>query len=605
MSTTPELVRAAERRDGATPVHRHPQDPTLTGILRWTARHHGDRTACLTLGPDGTEKDRVTYGDLDLRARAVAAALRDTAGPGSRALLVLPPGLDFLTAFFACSYAGVVAVPVPSPDSPFGAQRLRDRLDGIVADCAPSVVLTTPELAGAGPDGHTVAGDIPKLVVRDVDVDSAANWRDPGSDGETVALLQYTSGSTSAPKGVVLTQANVTENLAALAGGLGENAGTSDDFTCVTWLPPFHDMGLAALLLPCFLGGRCVVMAPMTFLMNPLLWLRTIDRYDARFCTAPNFAYDLCVERISPEQRAELDLSRWKFALSGAEPVRAATLSRFAAAFAGSGFRSSAFRPSYGLAEANVYVSGSRRPRDVRVLRASTTALENRGTVVPAVADEPNRPLVGVGRLPANLRARIVDPETRRPCPDGHVGEIWLAGASVAQGYWGNPDATTATFGGRIADTGEGPYLRTRDLGFLQDDQLFVTGRTDDLVIVDGRNVHPQDLELTVEESHPAVGRNRVAVFGRPDGEVTRIGVVAEIARPYRVVDTTGTPSGDREVSREELTRAMRNAVSQAHQVHITDVALLKPGALPRTTSGKVRRSEALRLFLEGGLNAW
>ncbi|MEV5431728.1 fatty acyl-AMP ligase [Streptomyces sp. NPDC052701] len=605
MTSVSDLLMSQERQDDVSPVHRHPGGSTLTEVLRWGATHYADRTVCLTLGSDGGEKDSVTFAELDLRARAVAAALRGAAGPGARALLLLPPGLDFLTAFFACSYAGVIAVPVPSPDGPFGVQRLRDRLGGIVDDCAPSVVLTTRELAADGRDGAAVAGDVPRLVVQDVDPEMAWGWRDSGSDGDTVALLQYTSGSTSAPKGVVLTQRNVTENLAAIAGGLGEDAGGSADFTCVTWLPPFHDMGLAALLLPCYLGGRSVVMSPMTFLMNPLLWLKSIDRYQARLSPAPNFAYDLCVERITPEQRQLLDLSRWKFALSGAEPVRAATLSRFAAAFTGCGFRTSAFLPSYGLAEANVYVSGGRRPGDSRVIRARTDALENQGIVLPATADEPSRALVGLGRLPANLHARIVDPETRLPCPEGSVGEIWLAGANVAQGYWGKPEATAGTFGGRLADSGEGPYLRTHDLGFLKDGQLFVTGRTDDLIIVDGRNVHPHDVEVSVEDSHAAVAGNRVAVFGWQDGGETRVGVVAEIARQYRITDGAGTSPRQSELSREEITRAVRNAVSETHQVPVTEVVLLKPGGLPRTTSGKVQRREARRLLLEGGLNAW
>lgn len=605
MSVPGHLSPRHEQQDSFSPVHRHPGGATLTEVLRWSARHHAHRTAYITLGSDGRESDSITYGVLDARARAVAVALRGIAEPGARALLVLPPGLDFITAFFACSYAGLIAVPVPSPSGPFGVQRQADRTSSVVDDCAPSVVLTTPDLAQPGQAGSIGAGDVPRLVPRHVDTERSERWREPVSDSDAVALLQYTSGSTSAPKGVVLTQANVTENLAAIAGGLGENAGTSTDFTGVSWLPPFHDMGLAALLLPCFLGGRSVVMSPLAFVMDPLLWLKSIDRYDARFSTAPNFAYDLCTDRITPEQRNRLDLSRWKFALSGAEPVREATLSRFAAAFTGCGFRQSAFLPSYGLAEANVYVSGSRRPGDTRVIHARADALENHGRVLPATADEASRAVVGVGRLPANLRARIIDPRTKRPCTEGSIGEIWLTGANVAQGYWGNVEATAAAFGGRLADSGEGPYLRTHDLGFINDGQLFVTGRTDDLVIIDGRNIYPQDVELSVEESHVAVARNRVAAFGWTEGVDTRVCVVAEIARRYRVTAGTETPPGPGEVSRQEITRSIRNAVSQTHQVGVNAVVLLKPGTLPLTTSGKVQRGQTRKLFEEGALNAW
>ncbi|MEU9481743.1 fatty acyl-AMP ligase [Streptomyces sp. NPDC048191] len=574
-------------------------------MLRWAAHRYPDRTACITLGSDGAEKETLAYGELDTRARAVAAAMRDLVDSGARALLVLPPGLDFLTAFFACSYAEVIAVPVPSPNGAFGVQRHTDRLRGIVDDCTPGVVLTTPELVGCGPASPMGDARIPRLAPRDVDVALAAGLEDPTSSSDSVALLQYTSGSTSAPKGVILTQGNVTENLAAIAGGIGQEAGKSTDFTGVTWLPPFHDMGLATLLLPPFLGGRAVVMTPMTFLMDPSVWLQSIDRYGAQFSAAPNFAYDLCTERITPEQRDSIDLHGWKYALSGAEPVRAVTLDRFAANFSNSGFRMSAFMPSYGLAEANVYVSGSRRPGDARVIHARTCALESKGRVLSAGDDEPSRPLVGVGRLPANLRARIVDPETRRPCAAGHVGEIWLAGANVARGYWGNPDATAATFGGRLADSDEGPYLRTHDLGFLDDGQLFVTGRTDDLIIVDGRNVHPQDIELSVEESHAAVARNRVAVFEWGDGTETKVCVVAETTRPHRIVTDAGTRPERGEVSREEITRAVRSAVSDSHQVGVAKVVFLKPGSLPRTTSGKVQRKQTKRLLQEGGLHAW
>lgn len=608
MSTTADagtdvLAPARPERD-PSPVYRHPAGATLTRILRWGAERHGDRTYCITLGPDGEETAGLTYAELDLRVRAVAAELRRLARPGDRALLLLPQGTDFVTAFFACSYAGVIAVPAPCPDSPSRARRLRERLTGIVADARPSVVLTVAEVA-AGDALSALVGDMPRLVVRDTDTGLADTWRDPGTDRDTVALLQYTSGSTSGAKGVVLTQGNVTENLAAVAGALGEDVrenGGDGTFTNVTWLPAFHDMGLATLLLPCYLGGRCVVLDPTAFLLDPLLWLRAVDHYGARMSTAPNFAYDLCVDRIAPEHRRELDLSRWRVAMSGAEPVRAATLSRFAAAFAGTGFRSSAFMPCYGMAEANVYVSGHRRPGDTRVLRVRARELETGRTVEPATGEDAGRPLVGLGGLPENLTALIVDPDTRRPLPQARVGEIWLTGANIGQGYWGNPEASAETFGARLADTGEGPFLRTRDLGFFQDGQLYVTGRTDDLIIVDGRNIHPQDIELTAEESHPAIGRSRVAAFGWRDGNETRVVVVAEISRRHRVVRGDAVEAGRTAV--EEIVRAVRESVREAHEVGVADVVLLK-GALPRTTSGKIQRGRTRKLFLEGALSTW
>ncbi|MCX5395501.1 fatty acyl-AMP ligase [Streptomyces sp. NBC_00102] len=585
------------------PVHRHPYGDTLTGVLRHQAASFPDRVVYTELAQDGSELASITYGAFERRVRAVAAEIQRSSRPGERALVFLPPGLDFITAFFACSFAGVIAVPVPYPDSPFGNRRQENRLRQIVKDADPSVILTTAKYASEAEDGPL------GITARAVDVPAVATeladtWRDTRSTAETVALLQYTSGSTSAPKGVVLTQSNMTDNFAGLTGSLARHtwlSGSGSDFTSVTWLPPFHDMGLATLIFPVLVGGHCVLMSPTTFLMRPARWLEVMSSYRAQMTTGPNFAFDLCVDRIAPRDRTGLDLSRWEVAICGAEPVRASTLARFTQAFAPHGFRPSVFMPSYGLAEANVFATGTHGPHEVA--RLDVEALEQQGVVREAENGGPARSVVSCGRPPGNALVRIVDRETGQPSPPDRVGEIWLAGANVARGYWRDPEATRSAFGAVLPGE-ENAFLRTGDLGFLRDGQLYVTGRADDLIIIDGRNMYPQDLELTVTASHPAVNAGVAAVFTVPgDGdEEVRVVAVAEMAQRRRTTDPAGTAAVP---ARREVVLAVRREVAEEHQVGLGDVVLLTPGRLPRTTSGKVQRRETRRLYLSGGLDAW
>ncbi|MEV0565207.1 fatty acyl-AMP ligase [Dactylosporangium sp. NPDC050588] len=568
---------------------------TLVDLLRHQAANRPDQPACTELDSHGEEVLTLTYAQLEERVRDTAALLQQTAQPGDRAMLMLPNGVDFVVAFFACAYAGLVAVPSPAPDAIHGGKRTLGRLGGIVKDADPAVVLTTAEHA----ESSLVAdlGSVEPIVVADVPEGLAGLWRDPGVRPSDPAFLQYTSGSTSAPKGVVLSHGNVLANAAAIAVLVEAPACDPADFCVVSWLPVFHDMGLAQLIGGLYPGGRAVLLPPMALLMRPFVWLDAISRFRAWVSSAPNFAYELCVAKITEEQKARLDLSPWRVALNGAEPVRHGTLTAFMSAFAGAGFSPATFRPCYGLAEAVVYVSGARHPDDARHVDLDAAALAERGELVAARPGHPSRQVVACGRVPANLDVRIVAAGV--PAPEGLVGEVWVAGDSVSGGYWRQPEATEARFGGTLEDRPGVGFLKTGDLGFLRDGQLYVLGRIDDLIIVDGRNHYPSDIERTVSAAHPAVGPDCVAAFQYDDDG--RLGVVAETARQVRV---SREPGGDG-VAFDEVAAAVRRAVADEHQLHVASVTLLRPGGLPRTTSGKVQRKRSRELLPDGGPKAW
>ncbi|UWP79189.1 fatty acyl-AMP ligase [Dactylosporangium fulvum] len=579
-----------------------PELHTLGDILRHYVVRRADSPACTELDSHGDEVATLTYAELEERVRDTAALLQQVAAPGDRAVLMLPNGIDFVVAFFACAYAGLIAVPAPAPDGIHGGRRTLGRLEGIVKDADPTVVLTTAEHA-ASPLLADL-GAVEPVVVADVPAGLGGLWRDPGVQSGDPAFLQYTSGSTSAPKGVVLSHGNVLANLAAIAIHTGASECSADEYQVVSWLPIFHDMGLAQLLGALYNGGRVVLLPPMALLMRPFVWLDAISRFRGRVSSAPNFAFDLCVEKVSPEQRARLDLSSWRFALNGAEPVRYGTLTGFLEAFAVAGLAPDSFRPCYGLAEAVVYVTGARRPGDAACVDVDAEALEQRGEILPAAADRPSRRIVGCGRIPANLDVRVVDPETAAPLEAGRAGELWVAGDSVSAGYWRQPEATAARFSGRLAGAPDVTYLRTGDLGFVRDDQLFVLGRIDDLIIVDGRNHYPTDLELTVGTSHPAIAPNLVAAFLYGE-ERRHLGVVAETARQVRITRDEAAPGDGPAVRYADVVSAVRRAVAEEHQLHVDSLILLRPGALPRTTSGKVQRKRSRDLLPDGGTKAW
>jgi amino acid adenylation domain-containing protein len=567
-------------------VLRYPLGSLLVDILHRRAAESGGGDAYLFLGDKGDGTGSLTWAGLDARARAVAAALVTSVAPGERALLLFPPGLEFITAFFGCLYAGVVAVPA-YPPRPGREQRLL----AILRDARPRQVLTTAELLAGSSSRVEQPPELVTLPWLAVDDLPAGGWEGPSPEPDAPAFLQYTSGSTALPKGVVVTHASLAHNSGMIQAAFRQD----EDSVVVGWLPLYHDMGLIGnVLQPLWSGGRCVLMSPVSFLQRPRRWLEAVSRYRATTSGGPNFAYELCVNKIGPEDREGLDLSSWRVAFNGAEPVRAETLERFAEAFGPCGFRREAFYPCYGLAEGTLFVTGGDlgegfrdRPFDALALeRHEVVPLERHEVVTPG--DGPVRRLVGSGHPWAQQRVAIADPETGAELPAGRVGEIWVQGPSVARGYWGREEETARTFGAFL-DSGDGPFLRTGDLGFAADGGLFVTGRLKDLIILRGRNHYPQDLERTAESSHPALRPGCGAAFPVDlDGE-ERLVIVHEVER-RRGLDV------------EEVAAAVRRAVAGEHEVQVHQVVLLRAGTIPKTSSGKIQRHACRAGFLAGSL---
>jgi len=561
---------------------------TLTDLLDTRARQPSVAPAYTFLADGEREEETLTYAELARRACRVAAAMtREPGAARARALLLFPPGLDFVVAFFGCLYAKVIAVPVYPP------QRSRDlgRLGAIVSDAQPTFVISTAvtlepirrafSQQGQAARLHFIASD---TAAAGGDADAEGLAAEPGD----LAFLQYTSGSTEAPKGVMLTHDNLLHNASLIHDALEHRPGDS----YVSWLPTFHDMGfMAGVLQPLYADIPCVQMAPDAFLKRPIRWLQAIARYRATTSGGPNFAYELCVRKVSPPERAALDLSTWSVAFNGAEPVRAETLARFAAAFADSGFRACASYPCYGLAEATLMVTGSVKAAPVATVSVDRTALgENR------VVHRPDAPDAGVmaasGRNLGDQELSIVDPETLRECAADQIGEIWVRGRSVARGYWNRPEETAQTFGARIAGSDRGSFLRTGDLGFVKDGLLYVTSRLKDLIVIRGRNHHPQDIELTVERSHPALRPGCSAAFSMDEGGEERLVIVQEVA----------ATAAD-EVPVDEVVFAIRRSVSMLHELAPHAIALLRWGAILKTSSGKIQRRACKRAFLDGTLD--
>ncbi|HVR99769.1 MAG TPA: AMP-binding protein, partial [Thermoanaerobaculia bacterium] len=513
-------------------------------MLRSRAAEEPERRAFTFLGDGDEETAHLTFAGLDARARTVAAALQERKLAGERALLLFPSGLDFIAAFFGCLYAGVVAVPAYLPRSSRSTAKVR----ALAADSGARAVLTTSAETARLPD-------LPAVCVDRLSED-AGSWREPAIRGDALAFLQYTSGSTATPKGVMVSHGNLLHNVTLIQAVFAQSA----DSVVVGWLPLHHDMGLIGnVLQTVFTGSRCILMPPMAFLQQPVRWLRCISRYRATTSGGPDFAYALCAQKIKPVEVAGLDLGAWETAFNGAEPVRLDTLTRFADTFAPCGFRRTAFQPCYGLAEATLLVSAGRWHG------------------MP----------VSCGRAVDGQRVRVVDPETSAPCPDGQVGEVRVSGPSVALGYWNRPAETAQVFG--VDGDGE-RSLRTGDLGFLADGELYVTGRRKDLIILRGRNVHPEDVEPAVAASHPDLGAGGRAAFAVDDGREERLVVVQEA--PPRAAAAVA-----------EIAEAARRTLMAEHEVPLHELVLVRMGTLPRTTSGKVQRHVCRARYLAGHLH--
>ncbi|MFZ5443219.1 MAG: fatty acyl-AMP ligase [Myxococcota bacterium] len=565
---------------------------TLVHLVRTRGETQTDRVAFhyLTEGDVDGPIESLTYGQLLQASLRIGARVQAAVAKGAHVLLLHPPGLEFVTAFFGCLFGGAIPVPAYPPDVS-RLDRTLPRLRAIVRDSNARLILTTQMIAEMGQAMLPLAPELaalPWLATDEAGVGDPSAWVDPQVQPGDVAFLQYTSGSTSEPKGVMVTHANLLHNVGETYR-LGEH---HDGSAYVSWLPSYHDMGLIGGILQPLHGGFVgVLMSPMSFLTRPARWLQAITRYRATTSPFPNFALDLCVRKVPPAIRATLDLSSWKVACNGAEPIRAETLARFTEVFGPCGFRHETHYPAYGLAEGTLMASGgscNEPPQQLSVVRAE---LQKNRVVLASEGAAGSQTLVGCGKTLLGQELVVVDPSTRARLPDLEVGEIWLRGPSVALGYWNRPELTEEIFGARLA-SGEGPYLRTGDLGFLRDGELYVTGRMKDLMIMRGRNYYPQDIELTVERSHPAIRPGCVVAFSLSldDGE-EQLAIAAE-------VDPRQQPEP------EALRDVIRTAVSNDHLLRAQIITLLEPGGLPKTSSGKLQRAACRTGHLEGTLRA-
>jgi acyl-CoA synthetase (AMP-forming)/AMP-acid ligase II len=581
-----------------------PPEPTFVDLLRRRAAELPERTIYTELDDEFFDTAEIhgptlTYSRLDERARAIAVVLRERAAHGDRVLLLFGPGLEFMPAFFGCLYAGVIPVPAYPPYQGLQADPLAT-LRAIARDCTPTAAMTGGFIAETvqhlGPTDPQLAG-LEWINSDDVDSSRADVWRRPEIDADTFALLQYTSGSTGSPRGVVVSHSNLLQNEYILQLAFDHMTHVRPGGG-VCWLPFHHDMGLmGSVLQSIFVDGPCYFMSPLQFLRKPVHWLQAITHLGPHTSGGPNFAYELCVRKITQEQKRRLDLSSWETAIVGAEVVSPSTIRRFQEAFEPCGFDPDAFYPCYGLAESTLFVTGGdffaapviRKFHD----KDGSFIATDPGDTTDSSIESTQKTLVGCGRPWLGHEVVIVDPVDLTECPPGTVGEIWVSGPSVAQGYWNKPQESEETFGATLPDDDRGPFLRTGDLGFLHEDELFITGRLKDVIVIRGRNYFPDDIEATVQPIHEAFRPGSTVAFGcECDGE-ERLIVLQEIDRARRRIDP------------RQLARAVRQRVAEEQQLQVYDVVFLKNGTLPKTTSGKIRRFAARQMYESGQLHLW
>jgi acyl-CoA synthetase (AMP-forming)/AMP-acid ligase II len=562
---------------------------SFVDVLQYRAAEQPNDPAYIFLPDRGGARLSLSFAELYARARAVAASLAERGQRGDRAVLLFSPGLDFIVAFFACLLAGVIAVPMMVPRRASS----RDASAAILADCSPRFAMTCSDLLSEARPDLTERFDTGQLdwVFVDLCGEACGELQAPLPlpARDDIAFLQYTSGSTSAPKGVIVSHGNLIENSEMIRVAFGNTRKS----THVCWVPLYHDMGLILnVLQSLYLGALCVLMAPVSFMQRPLSWLRAIHDYRAEVAGGPNFAFDVCVGRHRLEEIDGIDLSCWRVAFNGAEPVRATTIDRFASTFAPYGFDAKSIQPSYGMAEATLLISTGQRGADPVTRRVSREALQRNQIVAPAQAQDAQI-VVGCGRQLCGERLAIVDPDTRMPLGPGLVGEVWVAGPHVAQGYWHNPEATALAFRARMAPEGTQCWLRTGDLGFLDEDrELYITGRIKDLIIIRGINHYPQDIEETVQDCHAALRRHCGAAFSVSDQEgQEHLIVVQEVERTFR-----------RQIAIDEIVASIREAITSEHEVAARAIVLIRTGSLPKTTSGKIQRNLTRQMFLAGTL---
>jgi amino acid adenylation domain-containing protein len=562
---------------------------SLVDVLRARAARDPDQPAYIFLKDGITPDGDLSYGELDRRARGVAAFLSRTFRPQDRLLLMYPPGLEFVIAFWGCLYSGMIAIPVPAPDV-FRMKQSAGRLSAVRRDAEAAGVLTVNDTISLCREAryNGLMGDPDQWIATDrLDRPSPETWKPPRIDSSDLAYLQYTSGSTASPKGAMVSHENLTHHCRCItiAGDYHERAVT------LSWMPHYHDYGLVkGILHPISIGRPAFLMSAVTFLKRPLRWLQAIQRHLVTHSGGPNFAYRHCVAMTTPEQRSQLDLSAWQVASCGAEPIFQETIEQFIEAFASAGFKAQAFYPAYGMAEYTL-LSSLKRPGDVpRILSLDAHALERGMVRVAAGEGRAHREMVSCGHPVGDTVVAIVDPQTGVQRKSDEIGEIWLAGQSVTQGYWNRPEETRATFQAVIKDTDQGPFLRTGDLGFIRDGELYVTGRLKDLIIIRGRNHYPQDIERSVQQCHPAFNAGSGVAFSVEEESEESLILVQEVEQQHEHTDA------------EMLADSIRRTVADHHDLEAAAILLVKPGTIPKTSSGKVQRNACKQAYRAGSL---
>lgn len=581
------------------------KNETIIDLLRWRAVEEPAKAACAFLADGEQEGARLTYAELELESRKIGALLQNDLRAGERVLLLYAPGLEFIAAFYGALAAGMIPIPAPQPRP----NKTLSRLQTIASDAGATAVLTTSAILAQTEKLFALAPELRKLrwlASDNLEPETADGFVAANPKREQLAFLQYTSGSTSLPKGVMVTHENILENSADLDALLGHG----DETVFISWLPHFHDMGLIyGIVQPLYTGFPVYLMPPVYFLQRPVRWLEAITRYKGTHSAAPNFAYDLCVRKVTPEQRARLNLSSWQMAANAAEPVSARVIEQFTQTFAPCGFRRRAFSPCYGMAEVTLIATGVRRDEEPTFLDVQATALGQNHVEEVAATSANRRTLVSCGRTAGTTGIVIVNPTTKTECREDEVGEIWVRGQSVAQGYWGQPETTEETFQARLSDGGQGAFLRTGDLGFIKDGELYVTGRLKDLIIIAGNNHYPQDIEETVSRSHAALRPHGCAAFSVEENEQEALVVAAEVEPQYRLASAQTPASGILKkrppLDPAEVIRVIRRAVAEEHELPVHTVVLVKAGSLPQTSSGKMQRRQCQRLFLDNRLEPW
>lgn len=572
-----------------------PQFKNLVEMASIQAVRHGESELATFLGENGAPEGKLTFAELDRAARNIAAQLAEKGFANKNLMLLYTPGLDYIKSFFGCLYAGSVPVPAYPP---MGARDI-DRLKRIVLDCDAAAILSSSMLRSmieawiSNPSNGISIPCIPTDAAADVD---AGGFVGADLDPEAIAFLQYTSGSTGHPKGVMVSHRNLLENFQQIVWAFAHTTdidAVASHYKTVIWLPPFHDMGLiGGVLTPVYAGSQVTLMSPLTFLKNPYIWLKAITDEAAKVSGGPNFSYQYCVRKVTDEQLQQLDLSSWTVAFNGAEPIQADALNAFTARFSSAGFDRRAFLPCYGLAEATLFVAGSPVGRGPLVRDVSLAGLaKGEFVALESGAPEETIALVSSGVIAQGADVRIVDPNSHEQCAEGKVGEIWVNSPSVAQGYWNKPSFSDSVFRATIKGQGDTRYMRTGDLGFMLEQELFVTGRIKELIIVAGRNHYPQDIEYSLQSCNPVFRKGCGAAFAITEHGKEQLVIMQELS------NTQLQPS-----DYQQLALQAARAIGFRHGISPRALVFIAPGSLPKTSSGKIQRTEARKIYENGNI---